>query len=147
MFFLPFSLATLTELCSFWYGSKDLFPLHKLNDKVFLVTVKTEHVPSSTRDLYGCGLWVFSGEWVKALLPYNLSKMNGKNRKIRRLRGNLPLLIVQPYMYIIFTCTLTYAHQPYINGCHCPVNSAGRTLICPAVECRFKLWSNQQPGP
>ena len=30
MFFLPFSPVSLTELCSFWYGLKDLFTLHKL---------------------------------------------------------------------------------------------------------------------
>ena len=33
---LPFSPVSLTELCSFWYGSKDLFTLHKLADKVDL---------------------------------------------------------------------------------------------------------------
>ena len=27
---------SLTELCSFWYGLKDLFTLHKLADKVGL---------------------------------------------------------------------------------------------------------------
>ena len=27
---------SLTELCSFWYGLKDLFTLHKLVDKVVL---------------------------------------------------------------------------------------------------------------
>ena len=32
--FLPFSLVSLTELCSFWYGLKDLFTLHTLADKV-----------------------------------------------------------------------------------------------------------------
>ena len=32
-FFASFSL---TELCSFWYGLKDLFTLHKLVDKVVL---------------------------------------------------------------------------------------------------------------
>jgi len=38
----------------------------------------------------GVGYGLFSGEWVKALLPYNLSKMNGKNGKIIiiRLRDN-----------------------------------------------------------
>ena len=36
IFFLPFSLVSLTELCSFWYGLKDLFTLHKLADKVIL---------------------------------------------------------------------------------------------------------------
>ena len=36
-FFLPFSVVSLTELCSFWYGLKeDLFTLHKLADKVVL---------------------------------------------------------------------------------------------------------------
>ena len=34
--FLPFSLVSLTEVCSFWYGLKDLFTLHKLADKIFL---------------------------------------------------------------------------------------------------------------
>ena len=34
--FLPFSLVSLTELCSFWYGLKDLFTLYKLADKVIL---------------------------------------------------------------------------------------------------------------
>ena len=34
--FLPFSPVSLTELCSFWYGLKDLFTLHKLADKVVL---------------------------------------------------------------------------------------------------------------
>ena len=29
-------LLSLTELCSFWYGLKDLFLLHKLADKVIL---------------------------------------------------------------------------------------------------------------
>ena len=34
--FLPFSPVSLTELCSFWYGLKDLFTLHKLAGKVVL---------------------------------------------------------------------------------------------------------------
>ena len=34
--FLPFSSLSLTELCLFWYGLKDLFTLHKLADKVVL---------------------------------------------------------------------------------------------------------------
>ena len=32
MVFLPFSAVSLTELCSFWYGLKDLFTLYKLAD-------------------------------------------------------------------------------------------------------------------
>ena len=31
--FLPFSPVSLTELCSFWYGLKDLFSLQKLANK------------------------------------------------------------------------------------------------------------------
>ena len=34
--FLPFSLVSVTELCSFSYGLKDLFTLHKLVEKVVL---------------------------------------------------------------------------------------------------------------
>ena len=34
MVFLPFYLVSLSELCSFWYGLKDLFTLHKLAHKV-----------------------------------------------------------------------------------------------------------------
>ena len=33
MVFLPFSPVSLTELCSFWYGLKDVFTLHKLKEK------------------------------------------------------------------------------------------------------------------
>ena len=34
--FLLLSPVSLTELCSFWYGLKDLFTLHKLPKKVAL---------------------------------------------------------------------------------------------------------------
>ena len=34
--FFAFSLVSWTELCSLWYGLKDLFTLHKLPDKVVL---------------------------------------------------------------------------------------------------------------
>ena len=34
--FLPLSPVSLTELCSFCYGLKDLFTLHKLVGKVVL---------------------------------------------------------------------------------------------------------------
>ena len=36
VFFLLLSPVSLTELCSFWYGLKDLFTLHKLAKKVVL---------------------------------------------------------------------------------------------------------------
>ena len=32
IFFFPLFSVSLTELCSFWYGLKDLFTLHKLAD-------------------------------------------------------------------------------------------------------------------
>ena len=38
--FLLLSPVSLTDLCSFWYGLKDLFTLHKLPKKVSL-NVKT----------------------------------------------------------------------------------------------------------
>ena len=34
--FLPFSLSSLTELSSLWYGLKDPFTLYKLANKVVL---------------------------------------------------------------------------------------------------------------
>ena len=34
--FFFFFLVSLTELCSFWYGLKDLFTVHKLAKKVVL---------------------------------------------------------------------------------------------------------------
>ena len=43
--FLPFSPVSLTELCSFWYGLKDLFTLHK----------------------FAGGYGRFRGEWVKVV--------------------------------------------------------------------------------
>ena len=33
VFFLLFTPASLPESYSFWYGSKDLFPLQKLDDR------------------------------------------------------------------------------------------------------------------
>ena len=44
--FLLLSPVSLTELCSFWYGLKDLFPLHKLAKKV-----KTDDVTKGRKDL------------------------------------------------------------------------------------------------
>ena len=50
--FLLFSPVSLTELCSFWYGLKDLFTLHKLADDVTRVRKDV--------DLYG-RLWAVQG--------------------------------------------------------------------------------------
>ena len=48
--FLPLSPVSLTELCSFWYGLKDLFTLHKLPKKVVLER-KTDDVTKGRKDL------------------------------------------------------------------------------------------------
>ena len=56
--FCPFSPVSLTELCSFWYGLKDLFTLTK-----FALTVKTDDVTSSRKDVDPHGLlWVTQGQ-------------------------------------------------------------------------------------
>ena len=48
--FLLLSPVSLTELCSFWYGLKDLFTLHKLEKKVVLDR-KTDDVTKGRKDL------------------------------------------------------------------------------------------------
>ena len=48
--FLPFSPVSLTELCPFWYGLKNLFTLHKLAEKLAL-TVKTDDVTRVRKDV------------------------------------------------------------------------------------------------
>ena len=56
--FLLLSPVSLTELCSFWYGLKDLFTLHtKLS-----LTVKTDDVTKGRKDVDPHGR--FRGEWV-----------------------------------------------------------------------------------
>ena len=60
--FLPLSPVSLTELCSFWYGLKDLFTLHKLAHKLSL-TVKTDDVTKGRKDVDPHRR--FRGEWVK----------------------------------------------------------------------------------
>lgn len=57
--FLPFSLASLTELClSFLYGLKDLLILHELHGTDKLVfDCKNDNVTSGTRDMDQHG-WV-----------------------------------------------------------------------------------------
>ena len=63
MVFLLLSPVFLTELCSFWYGLKDLFTLYKLGTKLSL-TVKTDDVTKGTWIRTG-GYGRFRGEWVK----------------------------------------------------------------------------------
>ena len=53
--FLPFSPVSLTELCSFWYGLKDLFTLHMMTSR------GVERTCISTGS-YG---W-FRGKWVNS---------------------------------------------------------------------------------
>ena len=54
-----FSLVSLTELCSFWYGLKDLFTLHKFSWHTKLsLTIKTVDITSGRRDVDPHGqLW------------------------------------------------------------------------------------------
>ena len=65
-FFFALCLAFLTELCQFWYSLKDLFPLHKLDDKVVLDTSQAVE-----------GMWIclgsygqLRGEWVKIIIKF-----------------------------------------------------------------------------
>ena len=48
--FLPFSLVSFTEFCSFWYSLKDLFTLHKLETMLSL-TFKTGEVTSGRNNM------------------------------------------------------------------------------------------------
>ena len=48
--FLLVSPVSLTESCSFWYGLKDLFTLHKLAKKVVL-DPETDDVTMGRKDL------------------------------------------------------------------------------------------------
>ena len=59
-----FSLVSLTELCSFWYGLKDLFTLHKFSWRTKLsFTIKTDDVTSGRRDVDPHGqLWAAQGK-------------------------------------------------------------------------------------
>ena len=76
---LPFSWASLTELCSFWYGLKDLFLLHKLDEMLKLITSQAVE-----------GMWIrtggygqFRGKWVKFIvfiLKYILISFSGMCR-------------------------------------------------------------------
>ena len=61
--FLPLSPVSLTELCSFWYGLKNLFTLHKFATKLSL-TVKTD-VTKGRKDMDPHGrLRQFRGKWL-----------------------------------------------------------------------------------
>ena len=65
--FLPLSPVSLTELCSFWYGLRDLCTLHKLADKL-MTSQRVERTWICTGG-YG---W-FRGEWVKKKKKSNRS--------------------------------------------------------------------------
>ena len=49
--FLLLSPVSLTELCSFWYGLKDLFTLHKLADKIILDHLKLMTSQNGRKDV------------------------------------------------------------------------------------------------
>lgn len=57
--FLPSSLASLTEMCSFWHYLKDLFPLHKYKMTNLSLTVKTDDITNGTVIMDpNCQLWM-----------------------------------------------------------------------------------------
>ena len=62
--FFALCLAFLTELCYFWYGLKDLFPLHKLDDKVVLDTSQALEGMWIRLGSY----WQLGGEWVRIII-------------------------------------------------------------------------------
>ena len=62
--FLPFSWAFLTELRSFWYGLKDLFLLHKLDEMLKLITSQAVEGMRIRTGGYG----QFRGKWVKFIV-------------------------------------------------------------------------------
>ena len=65
MVFCRFSLVSLTELWSFWYGLKDLFTLHKSADKV-IFNYQTDDVTSGRKDVDPHKRSRrLRGEWVK----------------------------------------------------------------------------------
>ena len=64
--FLPFSWAFLTELHSFWYGLKDLFLLHKLDEMLKLITSQAVEGMGIRTGGYG----QFRGKWVKIYCFY-----------------------------------------------------------------------------
>ena len=51
--FLRFPPAFLTESCSFWYGLKDLFTLHKLAEKLLLpLKLMASHAVEGIRSVW-----------------------------------------------------------------------------------------------
>jgi len=58
--FLPFTLATLTELCSFWMVERSVYPAQVLTK--LSLTIKTDDATSGGRDMDLHG--PFRGEWV-----------------------------------------------------------------------------------
>ena len=67
----PFSLASLTESYSFWYGFKDLCNLHELADKMSL-TVKTDDIARSRRELDQHEVGVGAGGRARAVKGGNV---------------------------------------------------------------------------
>ena len=59
-YIFAFSSGFLTESCSFWYGLKDLFTLHKLAEKL-LLTIKTDGITRGWRDKISMG--GYGGKW------------------------------------------------------------------------------------
>ena len=65
MAFLPVSAASLIESCSFWYGLKDLFPMHKLGIDSVLLDQK-----GTCMEIPTCSDQQFRDEWVDVLIGF-----------------------------------------------------------------------------
>ena len=62
--FLPCSLVSLTELCSFWYGLKNLLNVHKLEEWSWPLKLMMSQAVEGTWICTG-GYGRFRGKWVK----------------------------------------------------------------------------------
>ena len=77
----PAFFYSVTELCSFWYGLKDLFALHKLATKLSL-TIKNDDITSCRKDVdLHRQLWVAQGRMAmvnvkKSYLFINIANVN-----------------------------------------------------------------------
>ena len=66
MAFLPVSPTSLIESCSFWYGLKDPFPMHKLGiDSVVL------YQKGTCMEIPTCSDQQFRDEWVNVFISFS----------------------------------------------------------------------------
>ena len=66
MAFLPVSPASLIESCSFWYGLKDPFPMHKLGIDSVVIDQK-----GTCMEIPTCSDQQFRDEWVDVFISFS----------------------------------------------------------------------------